>query len=423
MGFEEGRVLVVGCGGIGCELLKLLSKEDIRSITMIDCDTIDLSNLNRQFFFTRDDIGKSKAVVAAKIFKRLREDCDVFPICADILEFDARFFAEYCVVYNCLDNVEARSHVNRRCFISKTLLVDGGSGGFKGQAYYFDYQSECFDCIPKRVSREHMVCTIRSRPAKFEHCIIWARNVFFEMKFEVSDENKEDYYRRYLRDIIENCTDMSREDELNEFRNSSEYGDRTARIVSLLGCSGLGSFDKDNKNVMEYIYNVAYIRGRCAGIEPMTFDQAVTVAGNIVPIIGATNSIVASLMVHALRNKCNYYSVDNRKIISRLEVCEKNPGCRTCSHDWYGVMYRDGLGFGDLSTCLRKSGLKLVIYSDDNRLLTADMEDVDEAVGFGYDTVGEAICTDATGRRVRVNLYFLSSGDKLYFGRIYGARP
>lgn len=423
MDFEDQRILVIGCGGIGCELLKLLSREKFRSITLIDYDEVDLSNLNRQFLFIKADIGRKKAMVAAEMFRRMNRDCDVFPICANILEFDSRFFAEYMLVYSCLDNMEARVHVNQRCFISKTPLVDGGSGGFKGQAYYFDYFSECFDCIPKRVSKEHLVCTVRSRPTNFEHCIVWARNVFFEIRFDSPVGNEEEYYNTHMKKLVENCSDMSTQDELNRFRDSAEYRDRVVKIVQLLKTCDFSFFNKDDRNTMEYVYNVAYIRARCAGIKPMSFDDGVTIAGKIVPAISTTNSIVAALMIHAVKNGCNYYSVSNKRVISRVETCERNPRCHTCSHDWYGVLYMKTLNIKELIKCFKRAEFELEAYTDDKTFVTRDMEDVDEQIVFRHDTVGEAICTGEGGVRSRIKLYFMSHGEELYFGRIYKATP
>ena len=62
---SSSRILVVGAGGIGCELLKNLVLVGFGHIELIDLDTIDLSNLNRQFLFQKVHIGKPKSLVAA----------------------------------------------------------------------------------------------------------------------------------------------------------------------------------------------------------------------------------------------------------------------------------------------------------------------------------------------------------------------
>ncbi len=62
---NQSRTLMVGAGGIGCELLKNLVMSGFGEITIVDLDTIDLSNLNRQFLFQQEHIGKSKALVRA----------------------------------------------------------------------------------------------------------------------------------------------------------------------------------------------------------------------------------------------------------------------------------------------------------------------------------------------------------------------
>ena len=169
----ESKILVVGCGGLGCELAKLLSMEPTNRLTFVDDDTIDSTNLNLQFIFTKEDIGKSKAQVLCEKIKTEKRAEYVF---GKIDQFKSlEFYRQFDVVYNCLDNDEARSFVNERCYVAKVKMVDGGSAGWLGQSFYNG--KECFACLPKRLEKVYPVCTIRQRPKNFEHCLVWAKAI------------------------------------------------------------------------------------------------------------------------------------------------------------------------------------------------------------------------------------------------------
>lgn len=109
------RVLVVGTGGIGCELLKNLVLTGIQNIDIIDLDTIDVSNLNRQFLFQKKHIGKSKAEVAKQSALCFNPNAKITAHHASIFnsQFSTDFFKQFKIVMNALDNRAARNHVNR----------------------------------------------------------------------------------------------------------------------------------------------------------------------------------------------------------------------------------------------------------------------------------------------------------------------
>lgn len=150
----------------------------------IDLDSIELSNLNRQFLFRREHIGQSKAEVAAAAAARFNPRAKIVGLHANIKEarFGVAFFRQFGLVMNALDNIDARRHVNRLCLAAQVPLVESGTAGFLGQAtVILAGRTECYECRPKSAPKSFAVCTIRSTPSKPVHCVVWAKEIFGEL--------------------------------------------------------------------------------------------------------------------------------------------------------------------------------------------------------------------------------------------------
>ncbi|XP_024838398.1 NEDD8-activating enzyme E1 catalytic subunit isoform X4 [Ovis aries] len=184
------KVLVIGAGGLGCELLKNLALSGFRQIHVIDMDTIDVSNLNRQFLFRPKDVGRPKAEVAAEFLNDRIPNCNVVPHFNKIQDFNDTFYRQFHIIVCGLDSIIARRWINGMLISllnyedgvldpsSIVPLIDGGTEGFKGNArVILPGMTACIECTlelyPPQVN--FPMCTIASMPRLPEHCIEYVR--------------------------------------------------------------------------------------------------------------------------------------------------------------------------------------------------------------------------------------------------------
>ncbi|KAM4553563.1 SUMO-activating enzyme subunit 2 [Fundulus diaphanus] len=190
---SSSKVLVVGAGGIGCELLKNLVLTGFKNIDVIDLDTIDVSNLNRQFLFQKKHVGKSKAQVAKESALQFCPSANITAYHDSIMnpDYNVEFFRKFVLVMNALDNRAARNHVNRMCLAADIPLIESGTAGYLGQVTVIRKGvTECYECQPKPTQKTFPGCTIRNTPSEPIHCIVWAKYLFNQL-FGEEDADQE----------------------------------------------------------------------------------------------------------------------------------------------------------------------------------------------------------------------------------------
>ncbi|MCC6744580.1 MAG: ThiF family adenylyltransferase [Acidobacteria bacterium] len=145
---RAARILVVGAGAIGNEVLKNLALLGIGNVFVYDRDTIEMSNLSRSVLFRSSDAGALKAAVAARRMIELNPSVSARWQAGDVtLDLGLGVFRTMDVIIGCLDNREARLHVNRVCWKLDRPWVDAGIGQLNGQVRaYRPGNGACYEC-------------------------------------------------------------------------------------------------------------------------------------------------------------------------------------------------------------------------------------------------------------------------------------
>jgi len=297
------QVLVVGAGGLGCEILKNLALCGVKNIFVVDLDTIELSNLNRQFLFRQKDIGKFKAEVACEFIKKKYPDITIQSSCRKIQEFPDDFFKQFHIIIGGLDNVEARSYINQKVHdlvefdsegkpLDYTVIpfIDGGTEGFRGQVkVIIPYTTSCFDCDTEIINTKrntYAMCTIAENPRVPEHCIEYAFTIEWKKNFK----------------------------------------DKPV--------------DKDSIEDVEWIYKTALERAKKYNIEGVTYNLTLGVIKNVIPAIASTNSLIAAATVMEVikiwtglsKRLDNYFMyMGHEGLYSSTMPMDKLENCKVCS--------------------------------------------------------------------------------------------
>jgi len=180
---KNSRVLMIGVGGLGCEIAKNLAMLGVGHIDLVDLDIIEHSNLNRQILFSGAKLGEPKATVAAKKLTEINPNIIIKGYHISLERLDPALYQAADVVVGGLDSMNARLNLNAQCMRFRKPLVDGGILGYHGHVYtVFPYKNACYECNPLPIgeSDEMAACTVVGVPRKRIHCVFKGDMAFKE---------------------------------------------------------------------------------------------------------------------------------------------------------------------------------------------------------------------------------------------------
>ncbi|KAJ5106751.1 Ubiquitin-activating enzyme [Penicillium angulare] len=182
---------LVGAGAIGCETLKNWAMIGLGTgpkgkIYVTDMDQIEKSNLNRQFLFRSKDVGRLKSECASAAVQAMNPELnDKIVTLRDRVGadtehiFNEEFWNGLDGVTNALDNVDARTYVDRRCVFFRKPLLESGTLGTKGNTQVIlPFITESYSSSQDPPEKSFPMCTLKSFPNRIEHTIAWARDLF-----------------------------------------------------------------------------------------------------------------------------------------------------------------------------------------------------------------------------------------------------
>ena len=326
----DAKVLVVGAGGLGCELLKDLAMSGIVHVHVIDLDTIDVTNLNRQFLFRQKDVGRPKAVVAAEFIQARCPWMCVTAHHGKIQEKTKDFYRQFNCVISGLDNIGARRWLNAMIvglvefdedgdpdYESIIPIIDGGTEGFNGQArVILPRLTSCYECsldaFPPQ--RNFQLCTIAETPRLPEHCIAYA----FIMEWPKEFPEKK--------------------------------------------------LDADSPDDMKWVFDKAVERANKYGINGVTYMLTMGVVKNIIPAVASTNAIIAAACVNEVVKLLTFCSqslntymmyMGSAGVYSHTFVFEKKENCPVSTSSARNMELSNKTTLNELIQNLRDSDLML----------------------------------------------------------------
>ncbi|OQS54637.1 ECR1 [Ecytonucleospora hepatopenaei] len=215
--FIDKKICVVGCGGTGHELIKILINYT-KNITIIDSDKIEITNLNRQFWFSKETCSMPKAEV---IGKKLNIEYKV----AFIQNFKSDFLNKFKIVFLCVDNIKTRMDVNLMFIQSKcNLLVDLGVEGYACHIKKVENNStSCLYCIKDiyKIENTEPLCSLSFfKQINLENRTKALKSLIFELQNEYDEFIVDSKITEIFNSKVNKMDLRTNEKEVYELRNT-----------------------------------------------------------------------------------------------------------------------------------------------------------------------------------------------------------
>ena len=156
------RVVIIGAGGLGCSVAQYLCAAGVGHISIIDQDSVELTNLQRQVLHTEADIGSSKVSSAVSALAQINSECELLALEQHLNGENAnRLLENYDLIVDCTDNIDARNVINKAAYSLACDLVSGAAIRMEGQVFCVSpsHNSACYQCISAYFDNPQLSCS------------------------------------------------------------------------------------------------------------------------------------------------------------------------------------------------------------------------------------------------------------------------
>ena len=147
---KKSKVLVIGAGGLGAPVLFYLAASGVGTLGVVDYDTVEMSNLQRQILYKTKDIGQIKVKAAKNTIKNLNPDVKINTYNKEIItDADTNILSEYDIIIDGSDSIKLKNLIARKCVKVSKTLVTGSASTWEGQLFIYDPNNSvsCYSCI------------------------------------------------------------------------------------------------------------------------------------------------------------------------------------------------------------------------------------------------------------------------------------